>query len=181
MVRDHLNIRAGKYRNLVTDAATRFNVSKNLIYAIMQVESDFNPFAISSAMAVGLMQVVPSTAGSDVYTYLHDKQGQPSRDDLFRPATNITYGTAYLHLLQTRFLADINDPVSREYCMIAGYNGGAGSVLRTFDKNKKRAASTINSLPPAKVYDTLRSKLPHDETKRYLGKVLEAKKQFVNF
>eukprot|EP00831_Metopus_contortus_P079342 TRINITY_DN7872_c0_g1_i4.p1 TRINITY_DN7872_c0_g1~~TRINITY_DN7872_c0_g1_i4.p1 ORF type:complete len:901 (+),score=202.33 TRINITY_DN7872_c0_g1_i4:1304-4006(+) len=181
MVKDHLNIRAGKYRELVTAAAKRFDVSKNLIYAIMQVESDFNPFAISSAMAVGLMQVVPATAGSDVFRYLHGKQGQPSRDALFQPATNITYGTTYLHLLQTRFLGDIANPVSREYCMIAGYNGGAGSVLKTFDKDKKRAAKTINSLPPAKVYDTLRVKLPYDETKRYLGKVLEAKKQFVNF
>ena len=181
MVRDHLNIRAAKYRELVVAAAERFQVSRNLIYAIMKVESDFNPFAISSAMAVGLMQVVPATAGSDVHAMLHGKAGQPTRDQLFEPPTNITYGTGYLHLLGSRFLADIRDPVSREYCVIAGYNGGAGAVLRTFDKDKAKAARTINGLPPGKVYETLRAKLPYDETRRYLGKVLEAKKQFVNF
>ena len=181
MVRDHLDIRARKYRELVEAASTRFDVSRNLIFAIMQVESDFNPFAVSSAMAIGLMQVVQKTAGSDVYRFLHGKAGAPTRETLFDPAGNITYGTAYLHLLDTRFLNGITNPVSREYCVIAGYNGGAGSVLRTFDKDKKRAAATINGRSPGEVYRTLRSGLPHEETKRYLGKVLEAKKHFVNF
>jgi membrane-bound lytic murein transglycosylase C len=181
MVRDHLTVRAAKYRELVEKTAERYRISRNLVYAIMKVESDFNPFAVSSASAVGLMQVVPSTAGSDVYRFLHGKSGQPSRQDLFEPPANITYGTAYLHLLDTRFLGGVTDPVSREYCVIAGYNGGAGSVLKTFDGNKTRAVSKINALPPADVYGTLRRKLPYAETQRYLGKVLEAKKQFVNF
>lgn len=181
MVRDHLNIRARKYRELVESAATRFDVSRNLIYAIMKVESDFNPFAVSSAMAIGLMQVVPTTAGSDVYRFLNGKKGTPSRQALFQPPTNITYGTAYLHLLSNRFLKGVNDPVSREYCVIAGYNGGAGAVLRTFHKDRKRAARSINAMGPDRVYKTLRAKLPHAETRRYLGKVLEAKKEFVNF
>ena len=162
-------------------ASARFDVSRNLIFAIMQVESDFNPFAVSSAMAIGLMQVVQKTAGSDVYRLLHGKAGAPTRETLFDPAGNITYGTAYLHLLDTRFLSGITDPVSREYCVIAGYNGGAGSVLRTFDKDRKRAAAAINRRAPGEVYRTLRSGLPHEETKRYLGKVIEAKKHFVNF
>jgi membrane-bound lytic murein transglycosylase C len=181
MVRDHLNIRAAKYRELVEGAAERFDISRNLIYAIMVVESDFNPFAVSSAMAVGLMQVVPATAGSDVYRFLNNKAGEPTREFLFEPPHNVTYGTAYLHLLDTRFLGEVKDPVSREYCVIAGYNGGAGSVLRTFDKDRTRAARKINGLPPGEVYETLRANLPHAETRRYLGKVLEAKKQFVNF
>ncbi|MBI9081511.1 MAG: membrane-bound lytic murein transglycosylase MltC [Pseudodesulfovibrio sp.] len=181
MVQDHLSIRAGKYKTLVESSAKQFRVSKNLIYSIMKVESDFNPFAISSAMAIGLMQVVPATAGSDVYLFLHGKKGYPSRETLFNPQSNITYGTAYLHLLKNRFLKKINDPISREYCMIAGYNGGAGAVLRTFDKNRKHATAKINAMPPGLVYETLRSGLPHAETRRYLGKVIESKKEFVNF
>nr|WP_321257599.1 membrane-bound lytic murein transglycosylase MltC [uncultured Pseudodesulfovibrio sp.] len=181
MVKDHLNIRASKYKRQVVSAAKQFNVSQNLIYAIMKVESDFNPFAISSAMAVGLMQVVPKTAGSDVYRYLNGKKGQPSKQDLLNASTNIIYGSAYLHLLGTRFLKGITNPTSREYCVIAGYNGGAGTVLRTFDKDKKNAAQTINRLSPGEVYTTLRTDTPYAETRRYLGKVLEAKKQFVNF
>ena len=181
MVRDHLDVRAGKYRHFVESAANRFDVSRNLIYAIMKVESDFNPFAVSSAMAVGLMQVVPDTAGSDVYGFLHGKKGKPSGKDLFVPKTNVTYGTAYLHLLGTRYLQGVNDPVSREYCMIAGYNGGAGAVLGIFDKNRQKAAQAINSRSPGEIYDTLRTDLPHAETRRYLGKVLAAKKLFINF
>ena len=127
------------------------------------------------------MQVVPSTAGSDVYQFLHGKKGYPSRKSLFTPPTNITYGTAYLHLLKNRLLTGIDDPVSREYCMISGYNGGPGAVLRTFAKDRKRAPATINALTPGQVYNTLHSSLPHAETRRYLGKVLEAKKEFVNF
>ncbi|NDV19017.1 membrane-bound lytic murein transglycosylase MltC [Pseudodesulfovibrio sp. JC047] len=181
MVKDHLDVRARKYASLVTSTAKRFNVSKNLIFAIMKVESDFNPFALSSANAIGLMQVVPATAGSDVYRYLHGRKGQPSTKDLLGAQTNITYGAAYLHLLDTRFLKGVVNPVSREYCVIAGYNGGAGTVFRTFDKNTKKAAQTINRLSPGEIYTTLRTKTPYAETRRYLGKVLEAKKHFVNF
>lgn len=181
MVRDHLSVRAHKYQPLVEASAKRFGISRNLIFAIMKVESDFNPFAVSSAMAIGLMQVVPTTAGSDVYQYLHGKKGIPSRESLFTPPTNVTYGSAYLHLLQSRFLKGIKNPVSREYCMISGYNGGPGTVLRTFSKDRKRATSMINSMSPGQVYDKLRTDIPYAETRRYLGKVLEAKKSFVNF
>ncbi len=181
MVKDHLHIRAAKYSQYVEASAKRFKVSRNLIYAIMKVESDFNPFAVSSAMAVGLMQVVPKTAGGDVYKMLYGKKGYPSRKALFTPSTNITYGTGYLHLLQYRYLAGIQDSVSREYCVIAGYNGGAGGVLRTFDKNRKTAVRKLNSMDPRQVYEKLRKELPYAETKRYLYKVLNAKKEFVNF
>lgn len=181
MIRDHLDVRARKYRLAVEEAAQRFQISKNLIYAIMKVESDFNPFAISSAKALGLMQVVQRTAGSDVYEYLHGKQGTPSTDTLFAPSSNITYGTAYLHLLDSRYLGSIQNPTSREYCVIAGYNGGAGAVLRTFNRDKNKAANAINASGPGVVYETLRKDLPYQETRRYLAKVIEAKKHFVNF
>ncbi len=54
-------------------------------------------------------------------------------------------------------------------------------MLKTFDSNRKNAPRKINELSPAQVYQTLRNNLPHSETRRYLGKVLEAKKHFVNF
>ena len=55
------------------------------------------------------------------------------------PAYNIDVGTAYLHLLQTVYLADIQDPQSRRYAVISAYNGGAGGVLNTFSSNRKAA------------------------------------------
>lgn len=180
MVKDHLQIRARKYRPLVERFAKQFYVSKNLIYAIMKTESDFNPYAVSSAPAFGLMQIVPTSAGRDVHMFLN-RSGMPSKGFLFNPENNIQYGTAYLHLLHSKYLNSIRNLVSREYCIIAAYNTGAGNVLRTFDRDRNRAPQRINSLDPLQVFKTLRTKLPYDESRRYLAKVMDAKKEFVNF
>ena len=136
---------------------------------------------MSHAPAFGLMQVVPATAGQDVYRFLYHADGLPSREDLLNPEDNIRYGTAYLHLLQDRYLGEIKDPVSREYCVIAAYNAGAGAVLRTFDPDRDRAPDRINRMPPLDVLAVLRTELPSDEGRRYLVKVMDAKRDFVNF
>lgn len=180
MIKDHHQVRAQKYKQLVEHFAQEFSVSKNLVYAIMKTESDFNPYAVSNAPAFGLMQIVPATAGQDVSKFLN-KPGLPSKHFLFQPNNNIQYGTVYLHLLESKYLNAIKNPVSREYCVIAAYNTGAGNVLRTFDPDRDRAPQRINSLGPLQVYNTLRRKLPYDETRRYLAKVMDAKKSFVNF
>jgi membrane-bound lytic murein transglycosylase C len=112
--------------------------------------------------------------------FLGDKQGVPSRDFLFEPANNIRYGAAYLHILNYKYLAKIKDPVSREYCVIAAYNGGAGSVLKTFSSNRDQAPAKINRMHPGDVYKTLVAKHPAQETRRYVQKVVLAKKEFVN-
>lgn len=179
MISDHMQVRAAKFRPLVEQAASRFHVSRNLIYAIIRVESDFNPYAINAVPAVGLMQVVPQTAGADVQAHLTGKAGEPTKAYLFEPAHNITYGTAYLHLLATRHLPGVADDLSREYCVIASYNGGAGALLKTFDRDRGRAVQTINSRPPLAVFETIVQRHAAQETRDYLRKVLAAKKQFV--
>jgi membrane-bound lytic murein transglycosylase C len=181
MVKDHHQIRARKYRPLVERFAKHFSISKNLIYAIIKTESDFNPYAVSNAPAFGLMQIVPTTAGLDVRRFLNNTDSLPSTSFLFDPENNIQYGTAYLHLLHYKYLDGIQNPVSREYCIIAAYNTGAGNVLRTFDSNRDRALQRLNRLDPLQVFKTLRTKLPRDETRRYLSKVMNARKGFVNF
>lgn len=180
MVKDHLQVRAAKYRSSVARFAERYAVSPNLVYAVMKTESDFNPFAVSSAPAFGLMQIVPQTAGSDVNRLL-GRHGIPERERLLDPSENIRYGTAYLHLLQDRYLAGIDNPVSREYCVITAYNAGAGNVFKTFHENRETAKRRINALNPLAVYDALRLRLPVAEGRRYLVKVTAAKKDFVNF
>jgi membrane-bound lytic murein transglycosylase C len=180
MIKDSLETRARKYRAHVERFAQDYRISKNLIYAIMKTESNFNPFAVSSAPAFGLMQIVPMSAGRDVNRFLN-KSGLPSKDFLFKPDNNIQYGTIFLHLLDEEYLNAIENQVARQYCIIAAYNTGAGNVLRTFDRERSKAQERINRLTPLEVYDTLRAKLPHDETRRYLAKVVEAQKDFVNF
>lgn len=180
MEKDHLHIRARKYRIPVETYANRYKVSKNLIFAVIKTESDFNPWAISKAPAFGLMQIVPGSAGHDVNRYLK-RPGLPTEKKLLDPAENILYGSVFLHILDTKYLAAITNRVSREYCVIAAYNTGAGNVLKTFDKNRKTAPARINRLSPLEVYKTLQTNLPYSETRRYLSKVMSAKKEFVNF
>ncbi len=180
MEKDHLHIRARKYRQHVETYADRYRVSKNLIFAVIKTESDFNPWAISKAPAFGLMQIVPGTAGHDVNRYLK-RPGIPTEKMLLNPAENILYGSVFLHILDANYLAAITNQVSREYCVIAAYNTGAGNVLRTFDKNRDKAPDKINRMEPLVVYKTLKTNLPYSETRRYLTKVMSAKKEFVNF
>lgn len=179
LVKDHLHVRARKYAPLVAANAKKFKVSENLIYAVIKTESDFNPFAASAAPAFGLMQIVPRSAGAEVSRYLTGKSGKPDKQFLFEPDNNILYGSAYLHLLDTRHLNKITDPVSREYCMISAYNGGSGTVLRSFAKDRDAAAAKINTMTPSQVYDHLRTRIPYAETRRYLMKVVTSKKLFV--
>lgn len=67
LVPNHLDQRAHKYLPLVQQAAAKYGVEPSLILAIMQIESSFNPYAVSSSDALGLMQIMPATAGRDVF------------------------------------------------------------------------------------------------------------------
>lgn len=179
MIGDHLQVRAAKFRPQVEAAARRFGVPRTLVYAIIRVESDFNPYAINSVPAVGLMQVVPQSAGAEVYELLNNRRGEPSKALLFEPEHNTVYGTAYLHLLDTRHLRGVGDPVSREYCVIASYNGGSGALLKTFARDRTQALASINARPPMAVYEAITQHHAAEETRNYLRKVLAAKKEFI--
>lgn len=102
----------------------------------------------------------------------------PTKEMLFDPETNIHYGVAYLSILFNRYLPDVKNKQSQEYCVIAAYNAGAGSVLRTFHNDKAQAFARINALSPTRVYDTLHSKHPSSEARRYLLKVTTYKKNY---
>ncbi|WP_340620971.1 membrane-bound lytic murein transglycosylase MltC [Xenorhabdus siamensis] len=177
LVPNHLDKRAHKYLPMVRKASIKYGVDESLILAIMQTESSFNPYAVSHADALGLMQVVQHTAGKDVFK-LQGKSGQPSRNYLFDPANNIDTGTAYLAILQSTYLGEIQNATSRRYAVITAYNGGAGSVLRVFSNDKKKAAQIINSMAPGDVYETLTNKHPSAESRRYLMKVNNAQKSY---
>ena len=155
--------RASPYKNLVEKYASRYNLSPDLVFAVMYTESDFDPDLISHKSAHGLMQVVPETAGGE---------------DLLHPETNIHYGTAYMYLLQSRYLSSITDPQSREYCAIAAYNIGARGMLRTFASSMDEAFSVINAMPPDEVRATLLRKLSSGETRAFLKQVLTSREHF---
>ncbi|MCP1064787.1 membrane-bound lytic murein transglycosylase MltC [Serratia symbiotica] len=177
LVSNHLDKRAHKYLPMVRKASEKYGVESSLILAIIQIESSFNPYAVSGSDALGLMQVVQHTAGKDVFQ-MQGKGGKPSRSYLFDPENNIDTGTAYLALLQNNYLGGIQNPASHRYAVITAYNGGAGSVLRVFSSDRSRAVSIINGIQPDKVYQILATQHPAAESRRYLVKVNKAQKSY---
>lgn len=174
LVANHNQVRGQKYEHLVRDASSRYQVDEALIYALMETESHFNPYAMSHIPAYGLMQIVPSTAGRDVYQRIRERNDQPNQSTLFNPAENIDIGTAYITILRDIYLKDVRHPQSKEYAIISAYNGGAGNVLRTFHSDRSRAVEVINQLSPQQVYDRLHHRHPRAEARGYIKKVTEA-------
>jgi membrane-bound lytic murein transglycosylase C len=166
------SVRAGKYRGYVSRYAEQYGLASSLILAIMHTESGFNPFAVSRSQAVGLMQIVPDTAGHEAHRYLTGTPGAPSLETLFAPESNIRYGVAYLHLLARRYFGGVANSGSRQMCVIAAYNGGPGAVLRLFDPDPDAAVARINSMSPEQVYAALTTEMPNAETRRYVDLVL---------
>lgn len=171
---------AEKYRTLVHQFAEQYRISPSLVFAVIRTESNFNPYAVSSAPAYGLMQLVPTSGGREAYRKAKGQDVIPSRDYLFDPENNVELGTAFLNVLMFNQLEAVDHNVSREYCVIAAYNTGAGNVFRTFSRNRTEAVNQINSLQPSGVYDQLRKSLPYEETRHYLEKVTGYRKAFVS-
>ena len=167
-----------KYGEYVALYAKEYGIEQALIFAIIKTESSFNPYAVSHIPAYGLMQVVPASAGRDVYRALNNKDGIPTKEMLFTPKINIQYGSTYLDILFSRYLTGIKNSLSHEYCVIAAYNTGSGNVLSVFHKDRKKAVEVINSMTSAEVYRKLRTSLKYEEARNYLLKVTNAKKEF---
>lgn len=175
---NHTQMRKHKFKPYVDAAAKRYRVEPALIYAIIETESSFNPAAVSHAPAFGLMQIVPKTAGRDVFHRQARDQQQPTPQQLFNPKENIEIGTAYLQILDEIYLKDIQVPLSREYAVIAAYNGGAGNLFKTFSSSRSTALKQINKLSSDAVYWKIKTKHPKAESRRYLIKVTTSKKQY---
>jgi len=165
--------RSEVYKKEVFKNAQRFQLPVELVFAIIQTESNFNPFAKSHIPAFGLMQIVPHSAGRDTYRLLYKKDGIPSATYLYNGKNNIEMGSSYLYILYYRYLKKIKNPQSRLYCAIAAYNTGAGNIAWAFTRrtNMRRAAQKINAMNPDEVYEKLLSDLRYDEPKHYLRRV----------
>jgi len=94
----------------IKDVATRYDVPENLVAAIVEIESQFNPRAVSPRGAQGLMQLMPATAAT------------LGVDDPFDPRGNIEGGVRHLRSLMDRF--DNNLPL-----VLAAYNAGEHAVI----------------------------------------------------
>ena len=100
-------------RSLVEEAAKNLDVSPLLVHSVIQVESNYNPYAVSPKGAQGLMQLMPATARRFGVT------------DSFDAKQNIEGGVRYLKFLQDTFKDD--------RLAIAAYNAGEGAVTKYRD------------------------------------------------
>lgn len=100
-----------QYDGIIQDCASQFNVNPNLVKAIIRVESNFNPNAISNAGAEGLMQLIPSTFNS------------LTTGNIFNPRTNICAGTEYLKEMLNLFGGNLQ-------LAEAAYNAGPRAVQK---------------------------------------------------
>ncbi|VAV83451.1 Phage internal (core) protein [hydrothermal vent metagenome] len=103
------------YDELIHHTARKYEVPAELVWAIVKTESDFDPYVVSKAGAVGLMQLMPETARL---------MGVRDRYD---PAQNIEGGVKFLSQLLERFNG-------KEFLAIAAYNAGETAVRRYNDR-----------------------------------------------
>ncbi len=109
--------RVARVRPLVKQSASRHGLPPELVLAVIQIESSFNPEARSPMGARGLMQLMPATAAS-----LAQKLSYESYD-IEDPAFNIEAGTYYLAYLLQMFHGDLR-------LALAGYNNGPERIGR---------------------------------------------------
>lgn len=101
----------GAFAREILAASRHHQVDPSLIQAVIQVESGFNPHAVSPKGARGLMQLMPQTAGN------------LEVEDPFDPPQNIYGGVKYLRYLMELFNGNVT-------LALAAYNAGEGAVLR---------------------------------------------------
>lgn len=173
---------APRYLALVNKYAEKTQVDPALIFAIIYQESRFNPYAVSSAQAYGMMQLVPKSGGLDAFRKAKGESVQPTKDYLMDPENNIELGATYINiLLYDAWTRGIVNFPSREYCAISGYNTGPGNVARAFSgspRELKAAEQKANAMRADEVFDHLRAQLPYHETRDYLVRVAAARRHY---
>lgn len=138
--------RSDGYEQLISTHASAHGVSADLVRAVIQAESAFNPSARSVKGAMGLMQLMPATAADYGVVNAYD------------PADNIRAGVSYLKSLLTRYS-------NSEELALAAYNAGPGAVekygtvppyreTRDYVAKIRRNAGPITP-PVMKVYRTV--------------------------
>lgn len=106
-----------KYSEYVEKYAKEYNIDKYMVYAIIKAESNFNENAKSSSNAIGLMQIMETTAIETA----NKMKLEVTEEDLFKPELNINIGLKYFTYLLNQY--NNNYPLA-----IIAYNAGMGNV-----------------------------------------------------
>ncbi len=136
-----------KYKSIVLRYSNEFGLTPDLVFAVINAESGFDKTAKSGAGAVGLMQVLPSTA-SEVGSKLN-----MAEVDLFSPDDNVRVGCYYLRFLLDKYEGD-------EVLALASYNAGYNNVNHWVENG----------------FDGKAGNIPVEQTKYYVKKIIRYKK-----
>lgn len=145
-----------RHEDIIRQQARDKGIDPALIAGVIYAESHFIDGRTSSAGAQGLMQLTPATA-----QYIAQKSGGTAFrvSDLGTPQVNIAYGAFYLRYLMNRYGDDV--PL-----VLAAYNAGEGNVDRWIAQARaKDKALDIEAIP-------------FGETRSYVAKVLDARKEY---
>lgn len=134
-----------KYKNYVGAYANKYGLEPAFVYAVIKAESDFDKTAKSSSGAMGLMQLIPSTA-----SWIAEELGFDDfeNEDLFNPEVNVEFGCFYLNYLFEKF--------NNMRVVVCAYNAGETIVRNWIDENGEIDVNKIS----------------YSETKTYLKRVL---------
>jgi soluble lytic murein transglycosylase-like protein len=105
------SVNPAEYEQLITTCSAKYGVNPCLVKAVIHAESGYNPNAVSSKGASGLMQLMPGTAKSLKVA------------DRFNPKDNVEGGVKYLRFLLDTFRGDVS-------LAVAAYNAGMGNVAK---------------------------------------------------
>ena len=126
-----------RYREYVERYAEENSLEPALVFAVIKAESSFRPEVVSSAGAIGLMQIMPRTAGKIAERF----GGEFSADaDLYDPETNIMFGCALLRWMTDEF--------GNTDTVLAAYNAGWGNVTKWLaDEAYSTDGATLHTIP----------------------------------
>jgi soluble lytic murein transglycosylase len=127
-----------------------------LIMGLTRQESEFEPEALSSAGARGLMQLMPATAS---LTARRHRISYGGKGDLFTPSTNLQLGMSHVSDLLTDFAGSF-------VLSIASYNAGGGRInqwISTYGDPRNANADVLDWI----------ERIPFSETRNYVQRVLE--------
>lgn len=167
---NHTRVRMQRYQAQIKQSAQHYGIDSNIVTAMIQVDSLFNPYALNRNGRIGLMQI-SSSIGRDVFHQQKKYPFKPQPNWLFNNNNNLDIGISYLNLLDKQYLKNISNPKSRYYATLASYIAGPKNMLQTFSKNKNEALSIINGLSSYEVYQSFTNAQSRAEIKNYVYEV----------
>jgi len=140
------------FREIVSGFSSKHKVDEFMIYSIIREESRFQKNAVSRAGAIGLMQLLPTTAEAMAKEVEIERY---TTDMLYVPRINIELGIAYLRKVLNQFNGNI--------CLaLASYNAGPYNVVRWLNRFSELE------------FDEFVEEIPFQETRNYIKRVLRS-------